>query len=673
MRTIIPSKLPKQQIKYALKFDIMSLKIKAEMKKIVTLVLLLLAFCLVAAAQENSGLLMPEQTLYAKRISDIHFSPDGERVAFVVSERFPNDKRNTDVWIYNLKTKNLRQFTTSAKNDVSPRWSPDGQTLAFLSNRDGETQVYTLALDGGEAQPLTKSPTSIASFEWSPDGKQIAFVADEPATDEEKKIIDQTGQTKVADRDKPARLWLFDVAAKKARQVTRDRWKISEFVWLPGSDKLLLIATDKPESDLLTTRIYSLEINSADGKLTEVAAPGGFFGNLSVAPDGKSIGYVASRGDGPAPHDLFLQSLTGDTKPRNLTEKSIDRLVSEYHWSRDGMPVVKVADGFKTAFYQVSLEGKATRLSNFKENNSSNFDVSRAGTFAYVDESATEMRELFIAPPGTPAQKVSNFNEQFNRLPLIKPEFLRYRSFDNTEIESALLKPQGYVAGKKVPTIILIHGGPTGNWGDYFEPWGQLLAARGYAVLYPNIRGSDSYGWKFLTSNRGDWGGGDFKDVMAGVDEMIKRGIADPERLGIGGWSYGGYMSGWAITQTNRFKAAVDGAGLADLAVEYGTEDDPSYDEWFYGTPYEKLEGFIKSSPITYIKNARTPTLILQGADDVTDPISQSQILYRGLKRYGVPADLVIYPREGHGLREEKHLLDRLNRIINWYDKYLKN
>lgn len=632
-----------------------------------------LAFCVFNSAQNDSGLLMPEQTIYAKRVGDIHFSPDGERVAFVVSERFPNDKRNSDVWIYNLKTKTLRQYTTAAKNDNSPRWSPDGKTLAFLSNRDGDTQIYLLSLDGGEAGRLTESGTAIQSFDWSPDGKRIVYLADEPKTDEEKKIIQQTGEATIVDREKPARLWLFDTTAKKARQMTSGRWKISEFDWSPASDKIFVVATDKPESNLLTNRIYSLDANSPENKLTEVAAPKGFFGDLKISPDGKSIAYVASRGDGPSPHDLFVQSLADKAAPRNLTETSIDRPVYEYHWSKNGAPIVSVADGFKMAFHTVSPDGKAGRWANFNGMKTRGFDVSGAGAIAFAGESAIEASELFIADGDADApRKVTNFNETFNRLPLVKPEIIRYRSFDNLEIEAALLKPKNYVAGTRVPTIILIHGGPTSNWGDYFEPWGQLLAARGYAVLYPNIRGSDSYGWKFLTANRGDWGGADFKDVMAGADEIIRRGIADPNRLGIGGWSYGGYMSGWAITQTNRFKAAVDGAGLSDLAVEYGTEDDPTYDEWFYGTPYEKPEGFAKSSPMTYIKNARTPTLILQGADDAVDPISQSQMLYRGLKRYGVETDFVIYPREGHGLREEKHLLDRLNRIVAWYDKYVK-
>jgi dipeptidyl aminopeptidase/acylaminoacyl peptidase len=199
-----------------------------------------------------------------------------------------------------------------------------------------------------------------------------------------------------------------------------------------------------------------------------------------------------------------------------------------------------------------------------------------------------------------------------------------------------------------------------------------MLVSAGYVVLEPNVRGSTGYGYDFMVSNRADWGGDDFKDVMAAADYLVSSGLANPNRLGIAGWSYGGYMSEWAITQTDRFKAAVSGAGMADLATEYGTEEHPSYDEWFYGLPYEKPEGFRKSSPINYVKNAKTPTLILQGDADTIDPLSQSQMLYRALKRYGVATELVVYPREGHGLKEEKHLVDRLNRIVAWFDKYLK-
>ena len=306
--------------------------------------------------------------------------------------------------------------------------------------------------------------------------------------------------------------------------------------------------------------------------------------------------------------------------------------------------------------------------------NPSLFARSASGTFAYVGETATMAPELWIKPANGPPRAITTFNEKWASIPIVAPEFVKYTSADGVEIEAALLKPSstGHQPSANSPqpwpAVVLVHGGPTGRWSDSFEPWGQLLVARGYAVLYPNVRGSTGYGQRFVEMNRADWGGGDFKDVMAGVDWLIARGIADPNRLGIGGWSYGGYMAAWAVTQTTRFKAAVSGAPVIDMASEFGTENGSSYDEWFYGTPYEKLDGFIRSSPITFVRNVKTPTLLLQGEEDTTDPIGQSQQFYRGLKRYGVDADFVVYPREPHGLREEMHLLDRLNRIIAWYD-----
>jgi len=291
----------------------------------------------------------------------------------------------------------------------------------------------------------------------------------------------------------------------------------------------------------------------------------------------------------------------------------------------------------------------------------------------FIAERADEQPEVWLARGGA-AERVTHLNDDWRTIALARQETLRYRSFDGREIEAAPLRPAGVPEGARAPLIVLAHGGPTGRWADRFDAWGQLLAARGFAVLYPNVRGSTGYGHQFVVMNRGDWGGGDFQDLMTGVDLMIERGIADADHLGIGGWSYGGYMAMWAVTQTSRFRAAVAGAGLSDLASEFGTEDEPAYDEWFYGLPYEpeKIAGFLNSSPFVHLKNVKTPTLILQGDADPVDPPGQSQELYRGLKRYGVETELVMYPREPHGFHEEKHLLDRLSRILAWYDKHLK-
>jgi dipeptidyl aminopeptidase/acylaminoacyl peptidase len=620
----------------------------------------------VAAASDR---LTPAQAINLRAISDLHFSPDGEQVAFVLTEPVKGATRARHIWMFNRQTKELTQFTNSPRNEDSPRWSPDGKRLAFLSNRDEFRQIYTISLAGGEAKRLTETKQEIASFAWSSNGKQIFYLAPEPKTDLEDKKEKDKDDARVVDRDdRLTRLWVLEVESGKSRQLTSGRWRIDEAEWLPDGNGVIVSATDHPESDQETNRIYSL--NLAEGKMTEIAAPRGPFGRLRVSPDGKSLAYLAAKVDGPGPHDLFLLSLAGGPG-RNLTASSLDRPIQAYDWTSNGALLAVVQNGFKTSLTSIAVDG-ALDLSRKLPVNARAFEVSASGMLAFVGGSGLEPDELWLQESGKPAQRISEFNKSWRQLSLAQAEPIHFKSFDGLEIEGALLKPRGYSAGTPVPLVVLVHGGPTGAWQDSIETWGQLLAVQGFAVFYPNIRGSTGYGQSFIEMNRNDWGGSDFKDVMAGVDYLIAQKIADPQRLGIGGWSYGGYMAEWAITQTNRFKASVSGAGLSNLASEFGTENGSSYDQWFFGVPYENLDGFMKSSPIKYLKNARTPTLILQGEADTTDPPGQSQELYRGLKYYGVEAELVMYPREGHGLREEKHLIDRLNRIVAWYEKHLK-
>ena len=613
--------------------------------------------------------LTPAQLLSLRTISDLRFSPDGQYVAFVVTEPVKGTTRARHIWLLDVKTKEVRQFTNSSKTEDAPRWSPDGKRLAFISNRDDVRQIYAIPMNGGEAKRLLETKHEIDNFSWSPDGKQIAFFAPEPKTAAEDQKEKDKDDARVVDRDDHLRrLWLLDPDSGKVRQITSGRWRINEAEWLPNGSAMIASATDHPESDQETNRIYSIEL--AAGKLIEVAAPRGPFGRLRVSPDGKSVVYVAAPVDGPSTHDLFLLTLA-DAKSRNLTSVSLDRPVLGYSWTSNTNLVMTIQNGSKTTFVSVGLDGKAIQAEKLSVS-PRGFDVSSSGMIAFVASSSAEAEELWLKDNDKPAQHSSEFNKGWSQLPILKPEWFRYKSFDGLEIEGALIKPKGYVAGTRVPLVMLIHGGPTGAWQDSIESWGQLLAAHGFAIFYPNIRGSTGYGHKFVELNRADWGGGDYKDAMAGVDYLIAQGIADPQRLGIGGWSYGGYMSEWAITQTTRFKAAVSGAGLSNLASEFGTEAGSSYDQWFFGVPYENLDAFMKSSPFKYLKSAKTPTLILQGEADRTDPIGQSQELYRGLKYYGVEAELVLYPREGHGLTEEKHLIDRLNRIVAWYEKHLK-
>ena len=625
-------------------------------------------------------LLTPEASLNLRSISDLQFSPDGNHLAFVVTEPAKGERRARHIWIYEKQYGSIRQFTYSAKSDFLPRWSPDGKQLAFLSDRDEQQQVYAMRADGGEASALTKGKRGVKNFAWSPDGKQIAFLAPDAKTEpEEKKEKDKDDAHVVDKEEKHARLWLLTLDSGEAKALTEPKWEIGEAVWHPSGTGLMLSATDHPESDQNTERIFFFRLwDTTNGArkevdtMTQALAPRGPFGNIRVAQDGIRMAFVGCREDGPSPHDLML-ARHGEKGMQNLTGASVDRPVFDFHWSKDGGLLAVVEEGFRTKFIAFTAEGALKDVPAIAANPNA-FGVSDSGEVAFAGQTATTPQELWIWDQKNAPKQISHLNDSWKQYSLSTPEFYKFKSFDSMEIEAALLKPIGSDGKSKLPLIALIHGGPTGAWQDSIETWGQLLAARGYAVFYPNIRGSSGYGEKFIEMNRGDWGGGDYRDVMAGVKDLVDRGIADPKRLGIGGWSYGGYMSEWAITQTDMFKAAVSGAGLSNLISEYGTEQGPSYDEWFYGLPYEpeKVAGFLNSSPFVHLKNVKTPTLILQGDADPVDPPGQSQELYRGLKRYGVETELVVYPREPHGFHEEKHLLDRLNRILAWYDEHLK-
>ena len=619
---------------------------------------------------DKSKQLTPESSLTLRSITDLQYSPDGARLTFVVTEPPKGTGRKRHIWIHEKGSDSVRQYTFSDKSESGPRWSPDGKTLAFLSDRGEQQQIYLMRIDGGEGIALTKGKNSVKGFEWSPDGKQIAFLAPDAKTEAEEKKEKDKDDAHVADKeDKRSRLWVVNVTTGETRALTKPTWEVREFIWMQNGTQLVLEATERPESDEFTEKLYG--IRTSDGETTVLIAPRGPFGELKISTNGNTISFVGSREDGPEPHDLMLLPINAKAA-RNLTGASLDRPVEAYQWSKDGSIDLVAANGFKTLFLKYLPDASKQDLSATPVPTGA-IATSSTSEIAYVSQTATQPPEVWLWNQSGAARQISHLNDTWKNFDLVAPVYSTFKSFDSTEIETAVLWPKGTnpTTGHS-PMIVLVHGGPTGRWSDAIEPWGQLLVARGYVVLYPNIRGSVGYGQKFVESNRADWGGGDFKDVMAAVKNVIAGGGIDANRLGIGGWSYGGYMAEWAITQTNDFKAAVSGAGMANLISEFGMEDHPSGDEWFFGTPWEKPDGFLNSSPFVYFKNVKTPTLVLQGDADTIDPLGQSQELYRGLKRYGVETELVVYPREPHGFHEEKHLVDRLNRILAWYDKYLK-
>ncbi len=634
-----------------------------------SLALLFFQFLITACfSQSKKDTLSIEQALSRYSVRNLTFSPDGSKAIVVVSQTGLDESLPAShIWMIDVVSKTIRQFTNSQKSETSPKWSPDSKSLAFISGRNGKSQVFVMDVNGGEALQLTKSKTGVSNFEWSPAGKRIAYLAEEPASDaEEKRQNDKYDEKVISQADKPTRLFVIETESKKVKQITKQNWSIDEMKWMPSGDGLLMVTHTLPAAEIPEAKLVLLSLK--DSTVTNIPCPGHpFWGNVLISPDGSTIAYNAAREDGPDNHDLFIQSIkTGAAV--NITAKSVDLPIINAKFINNHHLLSVVQKGFTPRLYDINDKGEAHDYGIGQ--NVGAFDIAADGTILFESFSAAKLSEIWLMDADKKPVQLSHFNKAFDSIPLVQPHFITYKSFDGKKIEGALFKPLT-VATKPLPLVVYIHGGPTGVFTDAYSAWVQLFVQKGYAVFCPNIRGSTGYGWDFLTSNRNDWGGNDFKDVMAGVDYLVTNENIDGNRMGISGWSYGGYMAEWAITQTTRFKAAMSGAGMANLATEFGTENNAAYDHWFWGTPYEHPDGFFKHSPVAFMKNAKTPTLIIQGEDDDTDPIGQSQELYRGLRFYNVPAELVVYPREPHGFREIKHSMDYYRRMLAWFDKYV--
>ena len=625
-----------------------------------------LAFNLKAQPERTDSLTV-EKAISFYRLSDPEFSPDGNKLAFIVTEPSKADKPAANhIWLLDLKDNSARQYTNSAKSENSPKWSPDGKRLAFLSNRNGENQVFLLNGDGGEANPLTSSKTGVSAFAWSPDGKTIAYVEKDSVTAEEKKRKEAKYDENIENYEKPSVLWSIDISTKNAHRLSSRNFQINNLKWLPSGKGLLLETELLPSKEIPELQLLKYEIkDSSFKKISSLKNPS--WGGVEIAPDGNLFSFVGPRADGPIGHDIYLQSVS-EGEASNISAEKIDLPVHGLKFISANELIAVVQRGFYSRLYSISTKGKPTEL-NIRQNVLS-YDIRPDHTVVFVSGSSTRLMELWLSRPGQEAQQITHFNKAFEKLPLIAPEIVTYKSFDGTPIESLLYKPSNISGNKLLPMVVIIHGGPTGAFVDNYNTWAQLFLQKGYAVMMPNIRGSTGYGWKFLESNRKDWGGADFKDIMTGIDYMIANKNIDSGKLAIVGWSYGGYMSEWAITQTNRFKAAMSGAGMFNLASEFGTEGGAAYDNWCLGTPYENMGVFADHSAINFVKHARTPMLIIQGEDDDVDPIGQSKELYRALKYYHVTSELVTYPREHHGFIETAHTIDYITRMMDWVEKY---
>jgi dipeptidyl aminopeptidase/acylaminoacyl peptidase len=605
--------------------------------------------------------LTPAKALSYRRIADLHLSPDGLKLAFIVYS-YPEDW-TPQLWLMDIAAGQARNLTPPKKAERAPQFSPDGRTLAFLSNRDGKTQIYTMPVNGDVPVALTARQYGVQNFHWSPDSRAIAYLAkDDPAPGED-------GGPQIADDERGlARLWIVDPAAKTARSVGGAGVKIDDFQWQDPSE-ILVASTDRPRVEEFTDAIYGL--SAADGTLRLVGRPPQPFDSLRVSPDGRAFSVRSTDTAGPEPRDIFVGGI--DRGDLHDATRALDRSVSEMKWTDPSTMWLRVADGFYNRIYRLRLGMAPQRIELPLSVDS--FDVFRDGGIVFAGGDFDHLPEIYIRAADGTIRQLTHLQQDLEGVHLGTTTIFHTRSFDGTDIEAALIEPPDAPRIEKRPLVLIVHGGPASNFTagyDWEEAWAQMLVSHGYDALLVNPRGSNGYGEDFVKANRGDWGGGDYKDLMAVLDAVIARGSVDPDRLGIGGWSYGAEMSEWAITQTNRFKAAVAGAGVFDQQAEFETESWPAGDEWYLGNPWENREAFARNSAATFIRNAHTPTLIFDGLDDTSNPVGQSKGLYRALKYFGVETEMVLYPGEGHSPRKMSYNVDMFERILDWYDSHLK-
>ncbi len=628
-----------------------------------------------------------------KRVSDPQVSPEGKWVAYTVSATdLEKDKSETQVWMASTGGGEAIPMTAKGSSASRPRWSPDGKYLTFLADRnDSKTQVWALNRQGGEAQQLTKIKQGVDSYEWSPDGQKLLLVLTDPKPedlekDEKKKkkpkpwVIDRL-QFKRDDKGYldhyRAHLYLFQPGDTSVTQLTSGDFDDSQPVWSPDGKRIAFVSNRSENPDGNDNRdiwIVSADTPGKGATLRQVTANPGADYSPAWRPDGKFITYVTITEPELiwyATNHLAVIPAAGG-QPQVLT-RPLDRNVSSPRFSADGKEIYFILeDSGEENLARINTSGKGlTRLIS-GENIVRAFSLNKHDALATLISSPQLPPEIFLLENKNLRQLTQTNRDLLSGLNLAEVENIHFQSKDGTEVEGFLYKPVGFDPDFRYPTLLRIHGGPVSQYDFRFNFEAQLFAANGYLVVLTNPRGSSGYGQDFSMKIYQDWGNKDFEDVMAGVDEAIQKGYADPERLGVGGWSYGGILTNYVITKTGRFKAAITGASEVLYVANYG-HDHYQY-EWEkeLGLPWENRELWERLSPFNAVEKIVTPTLIMGGKLDWNVPILNSEQLYQALRRLGRTTQLVVYPNEHHGIRRPSFQKDRFQRYLDWYEKYVK-
>ena len=610
-------------------------------------------------------------------------SPDGSMIAYTVREtNMDGDESSftTHVWVASADGSMNRQFTRGEQSATNPQFSPDGRKLSFISTRDSVRQIYVMYLDGGEAKKITSAENGVGSYQWSPDGTRIAYTMTDPKTDEEKARERERLDVIHVDRDfKFARIYVQPVDGEEAQAIYGDDLHTTSFDWSPDGETIVFAHQPTPRID--DRYKMNISVVPADsGAVTPLVYREGTDGSPRYTPDGSRIVFTSHGGqlEGIGIQDLFIISADGG-EPAALAH-TYDRNVSITGFDASGNLLVTERRNTLSALYRVPLNGDEPELLTPENGIYNMFAVNRDGnrvTFTY--ENSDTPREVYHADPDSfESVKVSSLFDDADFPEFGQTELLTWNSPDGMEIEGLLTYPVGYEPGDRVPLILMVHGGPAGVYSQTFTGQGNIyaiqhFAEQGYALLRPNPRGSTGYGKEFRYANFQDWGYGDYEDLMSGVDLVIDMGVAHPDSLVEMGWSYGGYMTSWIVTQTDRFKAVSMGAGLSNLVSMVGTTDIPGYLLAHMGGPYwgGNMETYERHSAVYFMDDVVTPTQIIHGSNDLRVPLGQGQEFYWALQEKGVDSEMILYPRTGHGPTEPKFIADVSNQILRWFDKHL--
>ncbi len=632
----------------------------------------------------------PALSMQYRSIGSIDVSPDGSLIAYSVREPMMNgdtSEYRTQIWIAAADGSRNVQYTRGNESADGARFSPDGRFLAFTSSRSGKNQVWVLRVDGGEAAQVTEQEDGVGSFRWSPDGTRIAFTMTDPKSEEEKKAEKEKRDVILVDQNfKFSHLYVQPVAqdADGKRPVTRlteGTFHVSSFTWAPDGGAIVFGHQRDPRINTGFMNGDISVVHVANRTVTPLASGAGVEGSPAVSPDGRWVAFVSS-GAQPEPvglGDVYVIATSGGT-PKKLADTP-DRSANIVAWSTDGRDVL-ISESIGTERHLIALpvDGSAPRTITQGDGVYGGMAVSDDGsTLAFTWEDTGTPSDLYASPfTGFDRTRITNLHADVPKPPMGRTELLTWKSQDGKfDIEGLLTYPVNYREGSRVPLVLNVHGGPAGVFAQSFTGSPsiymiQTFAQQGYAVLRPNPRGSTGYGREFRHANVKDWGFGDMDDLMAGVDHVIGMGVAHPDSLLLMGWSYGGYMTSFAVTRTDRFKAASMGAGLPNLISMVTTTDIPDYlaghmDDEFWND-YETYE---KHSAMYRIANVKTPTQVIHGAQDLRVPFTQGQEFYVALKRRGIDTEMIVYPRTPHGPREPKLLMDVTGRILTWFDKHL--